>query len=98
MFRRSKLSPVVFVVAPDHCSQVDQILEDLGLPNPTGGLTYISVTSLRLLDGRMSAEELVTGTLPSSTGSWAPGRRLCDLLGVDPPRDRWMREQPPRRS
>ena len=37
VFRRSKLSPVVFVVAPDYSGRVDQVLEDLGLPNPTAG-------------------------------------------------------------
>jgi hypothetical protein len=89
VFRRSKLSPVVFLVAPGYSRQVDQILEDLGLPNPTGGLLHVSATSSApLLDGLViSLRNYVMGTLPSRTRvvGTRPMRLLCDLLGVDPP-------------
>jgi hypothetical protein len=97
VFRRSKLSPVVFVVAPGYSRQVDQILEDLGLPNPTGGFMHISVTSSApLLDGLViSLRSYVMGTLPSRTRvvGTRPMRLLCDLLGVDPPSRRLKRER-----
>ena len=89
VFRRSKLSPVVFVVAPGCSRQVDLILEDLGLPNPTGGIMNISATSSApLLDGLViTLRNYVMGTLPSRTRvvGTRPMRVLCDLLGVDPP-------------
>jgi hypothetical protein len=97
VFRRSKLSPVVFDVAPDYSGLVDQILEDLGLPNPTGGSMYIAVTSSApLLDGFViGLQNYVTGTLPSRTRvvGTRPMRLLCDLLGVEPPSRRLKGEQ-----
>ncbi len=89
VFRRSTLSPVVFVVAPECSPQVHQILEDLGLPIATGGFMYLSSTSSApLLDGLViSLTNDVMGTLPSRTRvvGTRPMRLLCDLLGVDPP-------------
>lgn len=97
VFRRSKLSPVVFVVAPDYSGRVDQILDDLGLPNPTAGSMYIAVTtSAPLLDGFvLSLTNYVRGTLPSRTRvvGTRPMRLLCDLLGVEPPSRRVKGEQ-----
>lgn len=79
VFRRSTLSPVVFVVAPECSPQVHQILEDLGLPIATGGFMYLSSTSSApLLDGLViSLTNDVMGTLPSRTASWAPGPCAC---------------------
>lgn len=98
VFRRSTLSPVVFVVAPGCCStQVHQILEDLGLPTATSGFMYLSATSSApLLDGLViSLESDVMGALPSRTRivGTRPMRLLCDLLGVDPPSRRLKGER-----
>ena len=97
VFRRSKLSPVVFDVAPDYSGLVDQILEDLGLPNPTGGSMYIAVTSSApLLDGFViSLTNYVEGRWPSRPRvvGTRPMRLLCDLLHVEPPSRRLKGEQ-----
>jgi hypothetical protein len=89
VFRRSTLSPVVFVVAPECSPQVHQILEDLGLPKATGGFMYLSSTSSApLLDGLViSLTNDMVGTLPSRTRvvGIRPMRLLCDLLGIEPP-------------
>ena len=89
VFRRSRLSPHVFVVAEAAAGQVDQVVAGLGLPQATSNSLFDNAHwATPLLDGAVT--RLLTYGLPAlPSGTRVSGHRplrlLCHLMGLRPP-------------
>ena len=95
-FHRSRLSPVVFVVAKDFIEPVHEVLEANSVPFVHYGDDYyhgaasllegmvISLTTFGFPAGRLSSGWRVLG--------YRPMRLLCLLMGLEPPRRRLLGE------
>ncbi|TYB39741.1 hypothetical protein FXF50_05020 [Micromonospora sp. AP08] len=89
VFRRSRISPHVFVVAEAAAGQVDQVVAGLGLPRATSNSLFDNAHwATPLLDGAV-ARLLTYGlpALPSGTRVYGhrPLRLLCYLMDLRPP-------------
>ncbi|MEU9742519.1 hypothetical protein AB0E12_25370 [Micromonospora chersina] len=89
VFRRSRISPHVFVVAEAAAGQVDQVVAGLGLPQATSNSLFDNAHwATPLLDGAVT--RLLTyglPALPSGTRVYGhrPLRLLCHLMNLRPP-------------
>lgn len=89
VFRRSRISPHVFVVAEAAAGQVDQVVAGLGLPRATSNSLFDnSHWATPLLDGAVT--RLLTYGLPAlPSGTRVYGHRslrlLCHLMDLRPP-------------
>ncbi|MFI6332461.1 hypothetical protein ACIBBG_29650 [Micromonospora chersina] len=89
VFRRSRISPHVFVVAEAAAGQVDQVVAGLGLPQATSNSLFDNAHwATPLLDGAVT--RLLTygpPALPSGTRVYGhrPLRLLCHLMDLRPP-------------
>ncbi|GHJ54498.1 hypothetical protein Nm8I071_38050 [Nonomuraea sp. TT08I-71] len=89
VFRRSRISPHVFVVAEAAAGQVDQVVAGLGLPRATSNSLFDNAHwATPLLDGAVT--RLLTyglPALPSGTRVYGhrPLRLLCHLMDLRPP-------------
>ncbi|WP_433288325.1 hypothetical protein [Micromonospora sp. CA-244673] len=89
VFRRSRISPHVFVVAGAAADEVDQVVAGLGLPQAiTNSLFDNAHWATPLLDGAVT--RLLTyglPALPSGTRVYGhrPLRLLCHLMDLHPP-------------
>ncbi|GGR77776.1 hypothetical protein GCM10010169_22580 [Micromonospora fulviviridis] len=89
VFRRSRISPHVFVVAGAAADQVDQVVAGLGLPQATSNSLFDNAHwATPLLDGAVT--RLLTyglPALPSGTRVYGhrPLRLLCHLMDLRPP-------------
>jgi hypothetical protein len=89
VFRRSRISPHVFVVAGTAAKEVDQVVADLGLPQASSNSLFDNAHwATPLLDGAV-ARLLTYGLprLPSGTRVYGhrPLRLLCHLMDLRPP-------------
>ncbi|MFG2109826.1 hypothetical protein [Micromonospora chersina] len=89
VFRRSRISPHVFVVAGAAAGQVDRVVAGLGLPRATSNSLFDNAHwATPLLDGAVT--RLLTyglPALPSGTRVYGhrPLRLLCHLMDLRPP-------------
>ncbi|MEU1841721.1 hypothetical protein [Micromonospora chersina] len=89
VFRRSRISPHVFVVAKAAAGQVDQVVAGLGLPRATSNSLFDNAHwAAPLLDGAVT--RLLTyglPALPSGTRVYGhrPLRLLCHLMDLRAP-------------
>ncbi|MGC5021249.1 hypothetical protein [Micromonospora sp. DT47] len=89
VFRRSRISPHVFVVAEAAAQEVDQVVAGLGLPDASSvGLFDNAHWATPLLDGAVA--RLRTYGLPRLPGGTRvyghrPLRLLCHLMDLQPP-------------
>lgn len=86
-FHRSRLSPVVFVVAKDFIEPVHEVLETNGVPCPS----HNAYGSAALLDGLVISVRTYGFPAGRLSSGWRvlgyrPMRLLCLLMGLEPPR------------
>ncbi|WP_157746459.1 hypothetical protein [Micromonospora inositola] len=90
VFRRSRISPHVFVVAEIAAQEVDQVVAGLGLPEASSNSLFDNAHwATPLLDGAVT--RLRTYGLPRLPGGTRvyghrPLRLLCHLMDLQPPR------------
>ncbi|SCL50801.1 hypothetical protein GA0070603_1071 [Micromonospora chersina] len=92
VFRRSHISPHVFVVAEAAAGQVDQVVAGLGLPRATSNSLFDNAHwATPLLDGAVT--RLLTYGLPAlPSGTRCTGTGRCDCSATS-----WTSGHPPAR-
>ncbi|MET8353817.1 hypothetical protein [Micromonospora sp. NPDC005206] len=89
VFRRSRISPYVFVVAEDAAKEVDRVVAGLGLPEASSNSLFDNAHwATPLLDGAVARLRTYGwSTLPSGTRVYGhrPLRLLCHFMDLQPP-------------